>query len=344
MLSMWRFLVYVCVSVTAVALPPSSTRQHAFNWNSTKYLIAFGDSYTYVQGTHGRQNFSFIGDQLDFAYDGQDLLSNMIFQNQTSTAEGGPNWIEFLTGCGVKDGLVSPLNCERQLWDFAFAGADISVAHTPLHHKYTISLVNQITQYKTYGHPILKNIVDPSQTLITVWIGINDINDSADYNVHFPTFYNTLMTTLFSSIQTLYSLGYRSFLFLNLPPLDKTPANQAASTITPSPNATQITWYNDALVTHAAAFHRNHTNTNVLVFDAHSVLGNIMDHPAEYGIVNTTSFCAGYDQPDINWNYESYGCPTPLSKYFWFNSGHLTSHVHEVLADALEATLKGWEG
>lgn len=51
----------------------------------TKYRIAFGDSYTYVQGTHGRQNYSFIGDQFNYAYDAQTLLSDMIVQNQVRT-------------------------------------------------------------------------------------------------------------------------------------------------------------------------------------------------------------------------------------------------------------------
>lgn len=90
--------------------------------------LAFGDSYTFVQGTHGHQNFSFIGDYLpqNFAYTPQDLLSNRIVQNFTGTAEGGPNWVEFLTGCGVHKGLHSPLLCKKQLWDFAFAGADVS--------------------------------------------------------------------------------------------------------------------------------------------------------------------------------------------------------------------------
>jgi hypothetical protein len=47
--------------------------------------IAFGDSYTYVQGTHGHQNYSFIADQLNFSYDAETLLSNKIVQNQVST-------------------------------------------------------------------------------------------------------------------------------------------------------------------------------------------------------------------------------------------------------------------
>jgi phospholipase/lecithinase/hemolysin len=76
-----------------------------------------------------------------------------------------------------------------------------------------------------------------------------------------------------------------------------------------------------------------------MVFDAHARLGAILDEPGKYGIVNTTNFCAGYDQPDIAVNYKEYGCPTPLKDYFWFNSGHMTSHVHKVLAGELEKWL-----
>lgn len=52
---------------------------HSFN---TQLRIAFGDSYTYVQGTHGHQNYSFIGDAFNFAFDEHTLLSNKIVQNQ----------------------------------------------------------------------------------------------------------------------------------------------------------------------------------------------------------------------------------------------------------------------
>lgn len=73
-----------------------------------------------------------------------------------------------------------------------------------------------------------------------------------------------------------------------------------------------------------------------MLFDAHARLVDMLDEPWKYGIVNTTDFCAGYDQPDIAVEYEKYGCPTPLERYFWFNSGHMTSHVHEVLAGEVE--------
>ncbi|KAE8348884.1 hypothetical protein BDV28DRAFT_160958 [Aspergillus coremiiformis] len=304
-----NLLVLIACDSLAVAFLSRSPKQ-GFDWDSTQYLIAFGDSYTYIQGTEGHPNYSFIGDQLDFGYNAQTLLNDKIVQNR--------------------------------LWDFAFAGADISVDHTPLHHNFTVSLVNQVAQYRTYGHPVLKHIVQPSSTLVAIWIGINDINDSAKYTVHFPSFYNELMDTLFASVLTLYSLGYRSYLFMNLPPLDRTPSNQKRAS--PSPNATQVAWFNEALAQHAGRFAHRYSDTNVLLFNAHSVLNDMMDHPAQSEILNTTSFCSGYDQPDIEWNHQSYGCPTPVHTYFWFNSGHLTSHVHKLLAKAVEETLKQWTG
>ncbi|KAJ5896395.1 uncharacterized protein N7473_005794 [Penicillium subrubescens] len=317
---------------------PTSRPRDKFDWSSKRSLIAFGDSYTYVQGTHGHQNYSFIGDQLDFSYDAQTLLSNKIVQNQTATAEGGPNWVEYLTKCGLKPGMTSPRTCSKQLWDFAFAGADISTEYTPLHHNYTVSLVNQITQFKTYAAPVLQTFLPPSKSLIAIWIGINDVGDSSKYTVDFPTFYGNLTRTLFTSVNELYDLGYRSYLLMNLPPLDRTPGNQATST--PHPNATQVAWYNDALVTKAELFGKEKGDVEVRVFDAHARLSAMLDEPAKYGIVNTTNFCAGYNQPDIDTDYKAYGCPTSLDTYFWFNSGHMTSHVHRILAEELEDWLK----
>lgn len=82
-----------------------------------------------MQGSLGNPNFSFLGSYLpgDFAYTPEDLLTDQIVQNFTGTAEGGPNWVEILTGCGDKDGLTAPASCEIQLWDFAYAGADVSI-------------------------------------------------------------------------------------------------------------------------------------------------------------------------------------------------------------------------
>lgn len=90
--------------------------------------VAFGDSYSFIQGTNGYPRYSFLGSYLpgEFAYTPQELLNSKIVQNFTGTASGGPNWLEFLTGCAVEDGLWSPRDCDVQLWDFAVAGANVA--------------------------------------------------------------------------------------------------------------------------------------------------------------------------------------------------------------------------
>ena len=300
-------------TLRTVAISHPWPYQPAFSWADTKYLIAFGDSYTYVQGTHGLQNYSFIGDAFDFGFNASELLSDRIVQNQTATAEGGPNWVEYITGCGLKPGLTNPQDCEKQLWDFAFAGSDISTEYTPLHHNFTVSLVNQTRQFQQYADPVLSSFIDKQRSLVAIWIGINDIGDSAEYDVDFLTFYNELMTTLFQSVETVYDLGYNNFLFMMLPPLDRTPPNlvRAAG---PLPNATMVQWYDQALSNHSNSFAQRHNDAKVMVFDTTTFLNGVLDNAAEYGIVNATGYCASYDQPFINTDPAMYDC-LPLSEY-----------------------------
>lgn len=205
----------------------------------------------------------------------------------------------------------------------------ISSHSTPQHHNYTVPLVNQTQQFLTYAQPTLSKFVNPKRTLVAFWIGINDINDSAKYAVDFPSFYDKLIGTLFEAVQTIYDAGYHNFLFMNLPPLDRTPGNVLKST--PLPNATMIDWWDTALLSHTSTFKQANPKAEAFVFDVNTFLNGVLDSPGRYGIVNSTGYCAAYDQPFINEDSESYGC-LPLDKYFWFNTGHLTSHVHEILA------------
>ncbi|EGN98242.1 carbohydrate esterase family 16 protein, partial [Serpula lacrymans var. lacrymans S7.3] len=101
--------------------------------DAIKYVYAFGDSYSFVQGTEGYANYSFIGDSFNLAFSPGQLLSDHII----------PRNLEYLTGCF--GGL--PSACSRQLWDFAFAGADISLALLPQHHNFSVQMVDQVKQW-----------------------------------------------------------------------------------------------------------------------------------------------------------------------------------------------------
>ncbi|KAI1331687.1 carbohydrate esterase family 16 protein [Xylariaceae sp. FL0255] len=327
------FLFAALVSAAAVPKP-------YFEWEDTKYFIAFGDSYTFVQGTKGLYNFSFIGDYLpeDFNFAPETLLTDKIAQNFTGTAEGGPNWVEFLTGCALEPGYTLPRDCKVQLWDFAFAGADVSEEFTALHHNFTIPLVNQTQQYLTWAEPVLSKIIDKSKSIVAIWIGINDIGDTSKFNVSFPAFYDEIIGTMFTeSVAPLYKAGYNNFMFVNLPPLDRTPGNVASAT--PLPNKTMIDWWDASLEAHSKAFAAKNAGAKTMLYDANAFLNSVLDDPTAYNITNSTGYCASYSNLDVLYHPELYGC-LPLDEYFWYNTGHMTSHTHKSLAPHMEAFLR----
>jgi phospholipase/lecithinase/hemolysin len=335
-----RPIIYASLVILALASPTpsgSTSSKKSFDWRNTKSLIAFGDSYTYVQGTLGRQNYTFIGDNFDFSFTSEELFSNRIVQNLTGTAEGGPNWVEFLTNCGVKNGLHDPRKCDKQLWDFAFAGADVidDNSFTPLHHNYTVSFLRQIEQFVSYGNPALESIhLSKKNALVAVWIGINDINDLSSIrgrNATFAPLYKQDQDYVFAAVEKVYNLGYKNFLFMNLPPLDRGPG-------TPHVNASMVAEYNGIHAAHANAFQAQHRDATVLQFDVNGVLNDVLNNYHDYGFKNITNFCPGYNQPDILANPGKYGC-TALDTYFWYNSGHLTSHTHKIFSKALSKWL-----
>ncbi|KAI5776943.1 lysophospholipase A [Geopyxis carbonaria] len=294
-------------------------------WSKTKNLLVFGDSYTFIQGTSGRTNFSFIGDGLTPSYSPSTLLQNKIVPNATSA--GGPNWVQYLTGCFSG----RPNDCGKgkagkgvkRLWDFAFAGADVSTKFLTLHHNYTIDLVDQLDQYEKYAHRALS--LPPSSTLVTVFIGINDINDSARWtnltaSGGFPAFYAQLAAELFgpAGLGRLHALGFRHFLLLGLPPLHRTPANQVAAT--PLPSKGMVDAFDSAVRGEMRTFVERGRRSGVTTrwVDTGKALEKVLDSPERWGVTNTTGFCRAYDQPGIGTEYEAYGC-RPIGEYFWYS-------------------------
>lgn len=167
--------------------------------------------------------------------------------------------------------------------------------------------------------------VRPLSTLVAIWIGINDINDSAKYAVpSFKDLYTSIIQTIFaSSVEPLRKAGYRNFLFLNLPPLDRTPSNLLRDPSVRLPNVTMLGWWNDALQKSAEEFAEEASGVKAMVWDANRFLNGVLDHPERYGIRNTTDFCPGYLYADVLTDPGKYGCPVSLGEYFWFNSGHM---------------------
>ncbi|KAJ6508711.1 hypothetical protein C8R45DRAFT_450782 [Mycena sanguinolenta] len=302
-------------SASAVAAP--NPKASVFNWDNIRFMYAFGDSYTFVQGTEGFANFSFFGDAFDFAFTPQQILSNQIIPKNTSSE--GSNWIEFLTGCFEG----SPLNCSKQLWNFAFAGSDISGALLPLHHNYTIPLVDQVNQWATYASNVLPH--PNGETLTAWWIGINDTSDTLNNAsiTDFPAFWETEMTAYFTAVQKAHDNGLKTHLFINVPAEDRSPGIVGNPTEAATMK-THLIQFNTALANHVAAFQAANSDATTMIFDSNAWFNMVLDSPAEFGFNDTTGFCT---------------CADPAG-FFWYNTGHPTQRVHELLAGALEVQLR----
>ncbi|KAJ8503321.1 hypothetical protein ONZ45_g10951 [Pleurotus djamor] len=295
------------LAINLPGLVAGRERTH-FDWNQIKHVYAFGDSYTFVQGTLGHANFSFIGDALSPTFTPEQLLSNEIV----------PRNLEFLTGCFQG----RPADCAIQLWDFAFAGADIDAALLPRHHDFTVALVEQVEQWATFTSHVLPK--PPASTLTAWWIGINDTGDTLSNSTitDFSAFWEKEMQSYFMAVNKAFDNGLTgAHLFINVPPEERSPSslgNPAKALL----QKDHILLFNSILSTHTDAFESAHPSTTVLRFDAHAWFNHVLDNASEFGFTNTSNFCT---------------CTLP--EFFWFDSGHPTEHVHAILADAIREEL-----
>ncbi|THH08510.1 hypothetical protein EW145_g2665 [Phellinidium pouzarii] len=227
--------------------------------------------------------------------------------------------LEFLTNCFSG----RPLDCAiRQLWDFAFVGADIDGNLLPLHHPFTVPLVDQVNQWARFASGILPR--PQAQTITAWWIGINDTGDTVNNASisDFHSFFEEEMDSFFSAVETAYSTGLRGMhLFLTVPPGERSPGylgSPSAATL-----QAHVDEFNKILLQHARIFAQNHAATPVLVFDAHAWFNYALDNAPALGFTNTSGFCE---------------C-TNEKGFFWYNSGHPTELVHQQMAGALEEFL-----
>ncbi|KAH8114740.1 hypothetical protein DFH11DRAFT_1508678 [Phellopilus nigrolimitatus] len=294
-----------------------SNSDSSFSWDKTNYVYAFGDSYSFVQGTRGLGNFSFIGDFQNISFTKKELLSDeIIFRNVCTSFSP----LEFLTKCFSG----RPLDCSpRQLWDFAFAGADVDGNLLPLHHPFTVPLVDQVKQWATYASDFLPH--PSARTLTAWWTGINDTGDSLNNAtiIDFREFFEREINSLFSAVELAYTTGLRgAHLFLTIPPTERTPSSLGSASA-PTLQA-HVEEYNALLVQYVQAFANSHTDTSVLVFDAHGWFNYALDNAAALGFTNITGFCE---------------CDE--TGFFWFNSGHPTELTHRLMGNALNDFLSG---
>jgi len=260
------------------------------------YIFGFGDSYT-------ARCFNISGVQpSEF-----NPMGNP--PNDRCTSSDGPNWIEYLTTTYNNSLILT--------YDFAVSGGAIPN-----------SLVDQVMfQYEpVYSHS--NHTWTGDNAIFMTWIGINDITilsslyqNMSDFNVTLPPRFDQY----FGLMENLYNTGARKFMFINMPPLDRTPMiqNHTASII--QNFAQGVSLFNDVLLPqYVGWFQGNHSNIQTTIYDAHSAFNTILDDAPAYGFANNSCF-------------NSTDC-------FWWNNYHPEGAVHQRLAKQMIINLTplGW--
>lgn len=303
-----RFLV----PLVSLCLPLVSAQ---LAWKDTKFLFAFGDSYT---------------------TDGFNISAGVDSPVPNFTSANGPIWVQYLS---EKYNLGN-----IKVFNLASGGATIDAALVPPFQPTVLSIVDQVSQFKTFlSEKPAGAEWDSSNSLFAIWVGINDVGNSAGWtNITRPDFYTTLMDRLTTQLDELHSLGARSFLFLTVPPTDRAPLSLVqgpqASAFLKALNAQ----YNTELQTAATNFQRKNAQAieDVIIFDTQPVFNTLLDNADALGYVNVTGFCEAYQNGIGGFGSDTQveGCP-PVASYFWLNTLHPLFTVHDALARAISTRL-----
>lgn len=211
----------------------------------------------------------------------------------------------------------SKSNSPNQSLDFAVSGAQTGAGEGSIvgEAKLGFGMKNQVDDFasrvKSGGVRF-----DPKTTLFYIAGGLNDRK--------LPT--QTTVTNLEDEIRELYALGGRHFLLALMP--------------TAIPAFSEVgTRLNPALAQIPEQMKGALPGATISASNWGAFFDEVMRHPAQYGITNTTDACAGRRIFHEN--------ATPCAKpdaYFYYHGGHPSTAVHKIVGQKLaaEITSKSW--
>ncbi|KAG8770158.1 hypothetical protein FRC12_004475 [Ceratobasidium sp. 428] len=222
-----------------------------------------------------------------------------------------PNWVDLVTTKYNTSTLLT--------YNFAYGGATINATLVAPYTPTVLSLIDQVNQFLT------NKAAAPwtgANSLFSVFIGINDIGNSWYNSGDRAAFNDVLLANYFALIQKIYDVGGRNFLFVNVPHVDRSPLMLAQSAADQAAEAAVINSFNTKLAAKAASFASSHSGVKTWVYDSATKINTLLDSPSKYGFQDATSYGDG-------------------STLMWCNNYHISSGVHNYVAQDVAALLKG---
>ncbi|KAJ7905205.1 hypothetical protein B0H13DRAFT_2334149 [Mycena leptocephala] len=300
--------------------------------SSISYFLCLG-ALANAQLTWNHTQFLFSS-SADIPHPGFNISAGVDSPDPGAASANGPNWVQTLTTVYNVAGT--------KMFNMAVPGATIDSAIVPPHLPTTLSVVDQVAQFTEFLAPKPVGAEWTSaNALFAIWIGINDCTKGfTSTNATQLEFSGVLMDRLTTQIEVLYSSGARSFLFLTVPPIDRSPRflEQDLSAIAFMKSA--ISTYNTQLFNTVNLFGASHPGFQGMVFDTHPVFNTLLDNADTFGFINSTGFCDAYINGTATGTTEIPPCAA-VSNYFWLNSLHPLFTIHNALAHAVSTALRG---
>ncbi|KAI9660164.1 MAG: hypothetical protein M1821_001516 [Bathelium mastoideum] len=292
-------------------------------FNHVQKWFSFGDSYTQT---------GFL--TTDTQPSPSNPFGNPAYPGYTSS--DGPNWLDFVTST-YNESLI-------EVYNLAYGGATVDSNLVAPYESTVLSFVDQVNQefLPTYSGSNNTFGWTSSNSLFSFFFGINDVGNSY-YNQN-ATLYDVIISEYAGLVEKIYQTGARNFLFLNVPPVDLSPGTLVTygSSASQEEN-TWISYFNDKISAMASNLTAKHTDATAFVFDIHTVFENILQNPKVYtqtsGVLNTTNYCAAYENGTPTETYLDPSCAIPVSEYFWLNTLHPVYPVHNASAAQLAKQL-----
>ncbi|KAG8965732.1 hypothetical protein FRC05_003049 [Tulasnella sp. 425] len=291
-------------TTTTTKTSTSSTSSASSTPSSARYWFAFGDSYT----TTG---FDFTSTKPSAA----NVFGNPTYPGNTACGSTVTNWIDEM--------IVTHNESFIYAYNFAYGGATIDATLVTPYLSTVQSMTDQVNQFVTnLGSKPSYAPWTSSNAIFSFFIGINDIGNSYYQSGDRSAFSDTLLNAYFALVQKVYDAGGRNFLFINVPPIDRSPLMLGQGSTSTALEKSVIDTYNSKLAAKVSAFQSAHSGTTTWLYNSNAKVTQILNSPTSYGFQDATT----------------YGATSNLA---WCNNYHVSPGVHHYLALDIKSLLTG---
>ncbi|AMW31809.1 MULTISPECIES: SGNH/GDSL hydrolase family protein [Arthrospira] len=274
-------------------------------------------------------NFSQIytfGDSLSDTGNAYKATSGAIFQGLPyfeQRASNGLLWVDYLASeFGLNPTTLIDPDSPIDGVNFAFNGATTGDFNAWIFTR----LINSITGI--YCPFINVRSIRESDALYILWAGANDYLGGRETDVNIP------VNNITQAVSSLYGVGARNFLVLNLPQLGKTPIAQfnpfdpvdPFNSFNPAALNSLSIQHNQALQQGILGLNQSLSNAHISFFDVGSLFDNAIANPQEFGLTNVTDSCLSLRSGTI--------CQNPHEYLFW-DYIHPTTTAHQIIASGV---------